>query len=129
MKILFQCSNKDEKINHGVNNMLLRNYTKSMLKNTYLYDKCSICNICQNEKTDIIFNYCCICKKVLCDKCSFNHTVKNQEKHPLIKNNQKIHFCDIHPKKDNVVYCLDCKKHLCNKCLESREHILHGKIN
>ena len=28
-----------------------------------------------------------------------------------------------------MVYCLDCKKHLCNKCLESREHILHRKIN
>ena len=34
MKILFHCSNKDEKKNHGVNNMLIRNYIKSILKNT-----------------------------------------------------------------------------------------------
>ena len=42
VKILFQCLNKNEEKNHGVINMKIGDYINSMIKNTYLYDKCSL---------------------------------------------------------------------------------------
>ena len=129
IRILFQCLNKDEKLNHGVINLEIRDYINDMLKNTYLYDKCSKCNTCQKDKSYIIFNYCTICKKVLCDKCSSNHTKEDKKGHLIIKNNEKSIYCSIHPKKENKEFCLDCKTHLCNECLKSRVHIMHRKNN
>ena len=127
-KILFQCLNKNDEINHGVINITISDYINSMLKNTYLFDKCSICHICQNNKNEI-FDYCTKCKKILCNNCVYNHDKDETKKHLLIKNNEKSIYCDIHPKRENVEYCLDCKTHLCHECLKSRVHVMHRKNN
>ena len=47
--IKFKCLNNDIKNNHGLKIMPLKEYLEDMVKNTYLFSKCSICGEKQNS--------------------------------------------------------------------------------
>ena len=96
-----------------------------MVKNTFLYSKCSLCQKQQN-KTDNnqIFKYCFNCKIYLCNKCLFNH----EQNHIFFENVQLNIKCKLHPKNKNKSYCINCNLHLCDDCLKQRKHMMHQKI-
>ena len=96
-----------------------------MIKNTYLFSKCSICGEQQNSSFNKIYNYCIDCKIIICDKCLNKHVVDNEE-HKTLKNNEVNLKCLIH-KKDIFGCCLDCNQQICEKCLEDLAHFMHKK--
>ena len=129
--IQFICLNKNS---HGIKEMDINQYIKEMKKNTYLYNKCSSCNIIQKDKLNNNDNFllCLKCNKIFCCKC-FELHLNNTEDiklHKEIKINELNIYCLKHSiKKTNnyVSYCFDCEEHLCKECLKSRIHINHKK--
>ena len=123
-EITFKCLNKKEENNHGTKTMSICEYIKKMKKNTYLYDKCSLC--CREQsliKNFFVLKYCVNCKKIVCNECKETHikSIKNNSnKHIFINNNEKRIKCPLHPEKNNLDYCFDCKTHLCQKCFEQK---------
>ena len=112
--------------NHGDQNISIKEYLQNMPKNTYLYNKCCICEKQQNQiNNDNIFKYCFNCKKVICNNCIYKHN-KN---HLYIDNDKLCIKCLVHPKNNNKNYCFDCKVHLCEDCLKERKHWMHKKID
>ena len=129
LKITFECLNEDINNNHQIQTMKTNEYIQKMIKNTYLYDKCSLCHNQQSIKNKPIFKYCINCKEIICEQCKENHINKNKNKqHFFINNNEKRKKCLIHTENnDFVVYCFDCQKNLCRKCLNTRKHLDHNK--
>ena len=111
--------------NHGYKNISIKEYLKNMPKNTYLYNKCSICEKQQKLNNNNIFKYCFNCKQIICNNCIYKHT-KN---HFNIDYDKLFVKCLIHPKNNNNNYCFDCKTHICEECLIERKHMMHKKIN
>ena len=108
---------------HGQKEMAIKDYLNNMKKNTFLYSICSSCKKNQNEvNNNEIFNYCIQCKLVLCNNCKVNH----DQKHNIIKNNQILTNCLLHPQNYNLSYCLDCNCHICKECIEHRKHMRHN---
>ena len=125
-KITFKCLNKDKINNHHIQTMSINEYIKNMEKNTYLFDKCSICGKEQNSSKNFpIFKYCIKCKGVICNECEDIHKYTKCNNKILINNNEKGIKCLLHPKNNNVEYCFECHKHICNKCIESKKHYKH----
>ena len=115
--LLFKCPSCGQK------EMSIKDYLNNMKKNTYLYSACSSCKKNQNEvNNNEIFNYCTLCKIVLCNSCIANH----DNGHYKIENNKILTNCLIHPKNYNISYCLDCNCHICNECIEHRKHMRHN---
>ena len=126
-EITFKCLNKKEQNNHGIKTMPISKYIKEMQKNTYLYDKCSMCFREQSLiKNFFLLKYCVNCKKIICNECKEIHIKNCLGKHFFINNNERRIKCSIHPEKNNADYCFDCTTHLCNNCLETRKHIEHN---
>ena len=118
-KLSFKC------FNHGKKDITIKEYFEKMIKNTFLYKKCSSCNKQQKEiNNKVNFKYCFWCKLLLCDECS----VKHDKNHLFIDNNKLNITCKIHPFNINKMYCIDCNAHLCEDCLKQRNHIMHQKI-
>ena len=106
--ITFKCLNNNEKENHKIQTIPINEYINKMKKNTYLYSKCSICNQRQNEYKDTpIFSYCFMCNKIICSTCVEEHIELNQKIHQndnkecIIKNDEKVIKCSIHPNEIN----------------------------
>ena len=118
--------------NNHYKTLLIKEYINEMIKNTYKYDVCSICNIKQKDDPNkSIFN-CCICDIknnkngiILCNTCWQKDI--NHQTHKYIKNNERLKKCLIHPMELNKEYCWTCKTHICIECLKSREHLGHRK--
>ena len=111
---------------HGDKEMAIEEYLNKMKKNTCFYSKCNLCEKEQNKSNkNEIFNYCTNCKLILCLKCTINH-YKN---HIIIKNNETMTKCSLHPQNNNKSYCLDCNCHLCIECIKHRKHLMHNKQN
>ena len=129
IKITFNCLNDRIENNHGIKTLPIREYIELMTKNTYLYNKCSICQKIQNdEKNKFLFNFCIKCEKIVCNDCLNKHS-NNRNAHYYIKNNQKSVLCLLHPGNKNIEYCLKCNSHLCLECLKSGKHVMHRKNN
>ena len=108
---------------HGQKEMAIKDYLNNMKKKTFLYSICNSCKKNQNEvNNNEIFNYCIQCKLVLCNNCKVNH----DQKHNIIKNNQILTNCLLHPQKYNLSYCLDYNCHICKECIEHRKHMRHN---
>ena len=122
-KITFNCLNEK----HGRQEMDIYEYLKNMERNTYYYDKCSIC---EKEQGDIlpIFKCCIKCNVIICKDCESSHLKNKNTEHFLINNNEKSIKCLYHPNYNNFVYCFDCKKHFCIECLRPQTHIYHKRI-
>ena len=127
--ITFKCEN------HGIKTMPIDKYIPLMENNTYLFSKCSICSLRQNEKKDTpIFSFCTKCRQIICtnQNCINKHFENNKVNHQncckdnFIDNNKRGIQCIFHQKK-NEVFCFDCKRHLCKECLRGGEHIKHSK--
>ena len=111
---------------HGNKEMKIKDYLYKMKKNTYLYSKCNSCKKEQNTiNNNKIFNYCTNCKLILCHECILNH----DNNHIIIKNNETMTKCSLHPSNNNKSYCLDCNCHLCKECIKHRKHMRHKKQN
>ena len=130
--ITFNCKN------HGKKTMPIDEYISLMEKNTYLFSKCSICSLRQNENKDIpIFSYCIRCQQIICcnQECINKHFNNNKVNHEnnsneyFIDNNKRGIKCILHFYKKNEAYCFDCNRHLCSECLRSGIHKLHRKVN
>jgi ribosomal protein S14 len=126
-EIKFKCLNENVQNNHGTKTMQISEYIKKMKKNTYLYDRCSICSSEQSLiKNFFNLKYCINCKKTVCNKCKEKHMKNGCNEHFFINNNERMTKCSIHPDKNNEDYCFDCSTHLCINCLETRKHIEHN---
>ena len=109
---------------HGTKTMTIKDYLENMKKNTFLYSTCSSCKKNQNEiNNSEIFNYCTNCKLIICNNCKMNH----DKEHIIIKNNENLIICPLHPKNNNLSYCLDCNCHICKECMKHRKHMEHKK--
>ena len=130
--VTFKCLNPNEK--NSEKTISIVEYLDLMIKNTYLYSKCSLCQKKQNEFKDIqIFSYCITCDAIICSECITKHLKLNEKNHPnlnteyIIKNNEKSVKCLLHPKKKNLAFCLECNIHICKECKKSKKHIDHRK--
>ena len=89
----------------GQKTMTIKEYLDKMVKNTFLYTKCSLCQKQQNKiDNNQIFKYCFNCKIYLCNKCLFNH----EQNHIFIENDKLNIKCKLHPKNKNKSYYIDC---------------------
>ena len=85
--------------------MTIKEYLDKMIKNTFLYANCSLCQKQQNKMdNNQIFKYCFNCKIHLCNKCLFNH----EQNHIFIENDKLNIKCKLHPKNKNKSYYIDC---------------------
>ena len=130
--VTFKCLNPKE---NGVEKTIqINEYLDSMKKNTYLYNKCSLCNKKQNESKNI-FSYCIKCSKIICSDCIDKHLKINEKnnhdlnKEYIIKSNEKNIKCLLHPIEKNLAFCLKCNIHICKECMKSQKHLNHNKIN
>ena len=124
--ITFRCLNKDCNNNHQIQKMAISTYLKKMEKNTFLFDKCSICNRDQSSINNFPYlKYCIKCQKTLCNECKEKHTNSNDNNHFLINNNERGIKCLIHPNNKNTEYCINCKIHLCEECIKTGNHLSH----
>ena len=129
-KIVFKCTNNNCKNNHKIQTLPINEYLKNMKKNTYLFDKCSICYKEQSSiKNFFLLKYCVNCEVIICNECKEKHINNNRDQHFLINNNERRIKCLLHPKNNNVEYCRKCEMHLCNECLETRKHLEHDTIS
>ena len=111
---------------HGEKTITIKEYLENMLKNTFLYIKCSICKKQKNEiNNNESFKYCFNCKINICHKCIYNH----EKNHIFIETNKTNIKCLKHPNNLNKSFCIDCNSHLCEDCLKQRKHMMHKKIN
>ena len=110
--------------NCGIQKIYIKNYIEQFIKNTYLYEKCSVCKVVQkNEKN--IFIFCINCKNIYCDSCKRKIDKFNNNKYIYI--NEMNKKCLIHGK-DITSYCYIDKKNLCEECLNKNEHNDHSKV-
>jgi len=124
--ITFRCLNKDCNNNHQIQKMAISTYLKKMEKNTFLFDKCSICNRDQSSINNFPYlKYCIKCQKTFCNECKEKHTNSNDNNHFLINNNERGIKCLIHPNNKNTEYCINCKIHLCEECIKTGNHLSH----
>ena len=99
---------------HGEKTFTIKEYLENMVKNTFLYIKCSSCKKQPNEiNNNECFKFCFNCKINLCNKCIYNH----EKNHIFIEADKTKIKCTIHPNNINKSYCIDCNTHLCEKCL------------
>ena len=129
--ITFKCLNDNDKDNHHLQTIPIKEYINNMEKNIYLYDECSICHQKQNYNCNLpIFKYCINCREIICHNCFDNHHNNTNKIHCYINNNEKMTTCLLHSKNNSFIeYCFDCKRHLCNECLKTKEHKKHNKNN
>ena len=130
LKITFECLNEDINNNHQIQTMQINEYIKKMIKNIYIFDKCSLCNKIQKSIKNLpIFKYCINCKEIICNQCKEKHINQNKNKeHFFINNNEKKKKCLIHTENnDYTEYCSDCQKNLCKECIKTRKHLSHNK--
>lgn len=124
--ITFRCLNKDKNNNHQILNMPISTYLKKMEKNTFLYDKCSICSRDQSSINNFSYlKYCVKCKTTFCDECKEKHLKSGDSNHIFINNNEKGIKCLLHPNNKNTEYCTNCKTHLCEECIKTGKHLSH----
>ena len=96
-----------------------------MLKNLYIYKKCSICGKMQKNIKRLFF--CIKCNKIFCDNklCSLIHKCNSRS----IVISKLKNICLEHIKYyDNCKFTCYCKKdnkHLCDYCINEGSHI-HG---
>ena len=123
--IIYNCFDKCGKIKISLNNFL-----QKLIINTYLNEKCSVCNKKQINDDNIFF-YCIECKKIFCNQCKY---VNNCNANKDIKINEINNQCLSHYNKfldkrnDFDYYCINDKKKLCDECLNDGSHINHSKI-
>ena len=121
--IAFECNGNCGKINISIKDFLIK-----FIKNTYLYEKCTLCKKKQIDyyQKNNFFIYCIDCKNIFCNECKEKN--KNNCKHENyilakeIKNTCLIHnnyFC---------CYCIDDKKQLCGECLIQDCHMKCKKV-
>ena len=124
--ITFRCLNNDINNNHQIQKMPISTYLKRMEKNTYLFDKCSICSRDQNSINNFSYlKYCVKCKITFCNECKEKHMKSGDNNHFLINNNEKGIKCLLHPNNKNTEYCIKCKTHLCEECIKTGKHLSH----
>ena len=124
--ITFRCLNKDKNNNHQILNMPISTYLKKMEKNTFLFDKCSICSRDQSSINNFSYlKYCVKCKTTFCDECKEKHLKSGDSNHIFINNNEKGIKCLLHPNNKNTEYCTNCKTHLCEECIKTGKHLSH----
>ena len=121
--IIFECNGNCGKISISI-----KEFLKIFVKNTYLYEKCTLCKKSQIDyyQENSPFIYCIDCKNIFCNECKAKN--KNNCKHENcilakeIKNTCLIHnnyFC---------CYCIDDKKQLCDECLIQDCHMRCKKV-
>ena len=113
--------------NCGTQIITIKNYIEQFFKNTYLFEKCLICQTVQkNENKNFIF--CINCKNIYCDTCK--KIVGNCIHDKFIYINEMKRKCLIHGK-DITAYCFVDKKNLCEECFNNsslNEHSNHKKV-
>ena len=124
--ITFRCLNKDKNNNHQIQKMPISTYLKKMEKNTFLFDKCSICSRDQSSINNFSYlKYCVKCKTTFCNECKEKHINSGDNNHFFINNNEKGIKCLLHPNNKNTEYCINCKTHLCEECIKTGKHLSH----
>ena len=85
-------------LKHGEKTMTIKEYLANMVKNTFLYIKCSSCNKQKNEiNNNECFKFYFNCKINLCNKFIYNH----DKKHIFIENDKTKIKCALHPNNIN----------------------------
>jgi hypothetical protein len=102
---------------HGEKTLSLKDYFMAMSNNIYYNKKCSFCHNIQNNNTDVIFDYCLYCKKIICGKCKLKHTHLQ-----TLKLNDLDNKCMKHHNKFYEYFCKECNQNFCSLCTEHKEH-------
>ena len=112
---LYGCKN-----NHKINNIFLKEYEYTQIKNKE-YKNNLICDNCKAliNKEDYI---CTNCNKKLCFLCQLIH----DKSHNFMKYEDINYICPIH-NKSYTSYCKTCEKDLCESCVENCDD--HELIN
>ena len=105
-EIEFKCST------HGIIKLPLKEYFIKESEYLYYNYKCDICKKKQNFFPKILFKFCYICNKIICDECSLDHNhldilIPVNE----MNNNYKGQY---HPNHCNI-YVINCKDNFNNK--------------
>ena len=113
----FSCENKHK------GEVSLEQYLQEYKTHSLSKEKCSECNIIQNEANGN-FSFCCKCNKFICHSCIINHP--NNDGHNTTNINRYDALCKLHSNY-YAFYCNKCQKNLCIYC--KQEHDSHDIIN
>ena len=120
--ITFNCTGKC-----GTQIVSIKNFIDQCFKNTYLNEKCILCEKIQKNEylKNNNFIYCIFCKKIYCDDCKMKNNNYNCLHNKFIYIYEIRKKCFIHGEPISY-YCYDDKKLLCKECLNN-EHSSHNK--
>ena len=107
------------------NEITLDNFINESVKHNYYFSVCNICNESVQKNNESAFKYCYDCKKIICNKCYFNH---NRE-HQLTNQNEFKNKCEKHFNQIYTSFCCDCKENICTECKRSKMHREHHKFD